>query len=344
MVLLLIELNFYQHRNIMDKTIRWGIFGCGNIANKFATDLQTVSGSVLHAVVARDLDRARNFAKKYTAERIYSDYSALVNNPDLDIIYVATTHNFHYEHVALCLEANKAVLCEKPMCVNAQEAQKLVDISRDKDIFLMEAMWTRFLPAVIRLKKDLDSGIIGSPQLVQADFGIMKPPEAGSRFYEKTLAAGALLDLGIYTINFSNIVFGSQPEGISGYAHFSDQGVDQLSTYNLIYSEGRQALLSAAVALPTPHQARIYGDKGRIVVDDFFHPQQYQIILNGKEPQQINETFEGFGYQYEAREVQQCLLGGKTESSICSLDETVAIMQAMDGLRKQWGLRYPNEY
>ena len=327
----------------MDKTISWGILGCGNIANKFAADLQMVSGSVLRAVASRDPERAQKFAIKHTAERTYSNYTALVNDPDLDVIYVATTHNFHYEHVALCLAANKSVLCEKPICINAQEAQKLVSLSRKNDIFLMEAMWTRFFPAVIRLKKDIESGIIGAPQLVQADFGITKPPEAGSRFYEKKLAAGALLDLGIYTINFSNIVFGSQPKGISGYAQFTDQGVDRLSTYNLIYSEGRQALLSAAVALPTPHQARIYGEKGRIVVDDFYHPQQYQIILNGKKPQLVNEGFDGFGYLYEAREVQRCLISGKTESTICSLDETVAIMRAMDDLRKQWGLSYPNE-
>ena len=327
----------------MDKTIHWGILGCGNIADKFAADLQMVSGSALGAVASRDYGRAQNFGEKYNPERIYSNYTALVNDPDLDVIYVATTHNFHYEHAALCLEANKAVLCEKPICVNAQEARKLVELSRKKDIFLMEAMWTRFLPAIIRLKKDVKSGIIGTPQLVQSDFGIKKTPEAGSRFYEKKLAAGALLDLGIYTINFSNIVFRSKPKGISGYAQFTDQGVDRLSTYNLIYSEGRQALLSAAIALPTPHQARIYGDKGRIVVDDFYHPQQYQIILNGKKPKLVNEGFDGFGYLYEAREVQQCLLGGKTESTICPLDETVATMRIMDDLRKQWGLRYPNE-
>ena len=327
----------------MDRTIRWGILGCGNIADKFAIDLQRVSGSVLRAVAARDYGRAQNFAKKHTAKRMYSDYTALVNDPDLDVIYVATTHNFHYEHSALCLAANKAVLCEKPICVNAQEAQKLVELSRKKEIFLMEAMWTRFLPAVNHLKKDIESGIIGTPQLVQADFGIIKPPESGSRFYEKKLAAGALLDLGIYTINFANIVFGSQPEGISGYAKFTDQGVDQLSTYNLIYSEGRQALLSASIALPTPHQARIFGDKGRIVIDDFYHPQQYQIIPNGKNPQLVNKAFDGFGYLYEAMEVQRCLLGGKTESTICSLNETIAVMRVMDDLRKQWGLRYPNE-
>jgi len=267
----------------------------------------------------------------------------LVNDPDLDVVYVATTHNFHYEHTALCLAGNKAVLCEKPICVNAQEAQKLVELSRKKNIFLMEAMWTRFLPAVIRLKKDIESGIIGTPQLIQADFGITKPAESGSRFYEKNLAAGALLDLGIYTINIANIVFGSQPEGVSGYAQFTDQGIDKLSTYNLIYSDGRQALLSAAIALPTPHQARIFGDKGRIVIDDFYHPQQYQVIQNGTKPQLVKEGFDGFGYLYEAREVQQCLLGGKIESTICPLDETVSIMHVMDDLRKQWGLRYPNE-
>jgi len=138
-------------------------------------------------------------------------------------------------------------------------------------------------------------------------------------------------------------VFGSQPEGISGYAQFTDQGIDKLSTYNLIYSDGRQALLSAAIALPTPHQARIFGDKGRIVIDDFYHPQQYQVIQNGTKPQLVKEGFDGFGYLYEAREVQQCLLGGKIESTICPLDETVSIMHVMDDLRKQWGLRYPNE-
>ena len=327
----------------MNKTIRWGILGCGKIANKFAADLQMVSGSTLHAVAARDLGRAKDFAKQHTAEKAYSNYSALVNDPDLDVIYVATTHNYHYEHTALCLAGNKAVLCEKPICVNAQEAQKLVELSRKKNIFLMEAMWTRFFPTVIRLKKDKKSGIIGTPQLIQADFGITKPAEADSRFYEKKLAAGALLDLGIYTINIANIVFGSQPKGINGHAQFTDQGIDKLSTYNLIYSDGRQALLSAAIALPTPHQARIFGDKGRIVIDDFYHPQQYQVIQNGKKSQLVNEGFDGFGYLYEAREVQRCLLGEKIESTICPLDETVSIMRVMDDLRKQWGLRYPNE-
>ena len=327
----------------MDKKIRWGILGCGNIADKFAADLQMVSRSKLHAIAAQDFGRANNFAEKHKTERVYSNYTELANDPDLDVVYVATTHNFHYEHAALCLEGNKAVLCEKPICVNAREAQKLVELSRKKNIFLMEAMWTRFFPAVIRLNKDIKSGIIGTPQLIQADFGITKPSEPGSRFYEKNLAAGALLDLGIYTINIANIVFGSQPEGISGYAQFTEQGIDKLSTYNLIYSGGRQALLSAAVALHTPHQARIFGDKGRIVIDDFYHPKQYRVIQNGKKDQLVSEKFDGFGYMYEAREVQNCLLGEKIESTTFPLDETVSIMRVMDNLRKQWGLRYPNE-
>ncbi len=160
----------------MNNVIKWGVLGCGNIAHKFVSDLQYVDNSTLYAVASNNKERGKSFANKHNAKKVYNNYNNLVKDENVDIVYVATTHNFHYQNTLLCLDANKPVLCEKPLCVNAKEAQLLIDIAKQKKTFLMEAMWTRFLPATKHLIKEISDGVIGKPKLIQADFGIKKPP------------------------------------------------------------------------------------------------------------------------------------------------------------------------
>ena len=343
MGLLLITQHFFLLKVAMNKIIKWGILGCGNIANKFASDLQYVDKSVLYAVASNNIERGSVFAEKFNVKKTYKDYDSLTKDAQVDIVYIATTHNFHYANTLLCLKANKPVLCEKPLCINAKEAQKLIAVAKNRNIFFMEAMWTRFLPAIKRLKKDVSNGGIGKVKLIQADFGIKKEPIKGSRFYEKELGAGALLDLGIYTINFSNFIYDSLPKKSTGFAKLTNQKVDEFSIYNLVYKNDELAQLSASVSFVTQHEARIYGEKGRIVVNDFFHPTKYSIFLSSGEEIKINEPFEGFGYQFEAIEAQNCLLENKVESETHPLSSSLNILKTMDNLRKQWGVLYPND-
>ena len=327
----------------MKNRIRWGILGCGNIAQKFVSDLQYVDKAILYAIASNNQERRERFAETYNARKIYTNYESLVNDENVDIVYIATTHNFHYSNALLCLNANKPVLCEKPLCINSKEAQVLINIAKKNKVFFMEAMWTRFFPLINHLKKDLISGIIGRPKFLQADFGIKKPPAIGSRFYEKELGAGSLLDLGVYTINFSNLIFDSEPSEINGFTKLNNQGIDEHTTCNLKYSNGEIAQLSATISFITPHEARIYGHKGKIVVSDFYHPQEYSIFLTGGGETRVHKPFKGFGYHFEAVEAQNCLLSNKQESEIFPLENSLNVLTIMDSLRKQLGIVYPND-
>jgi len=327
----------------MKKNIRWGILGCGNIAQKFASDLQYVQRATIYAVASKNEEKGKLFAKKHDAKKVYNNYENLAKDDDVDIVYIATTHNFHYPNTLLCLNANKPVLCEKPLCINSKEAGHLIDIAKRRKIFLMEAMWMMFFPAINQLKKDLKKGIIGKPKLVQADFGINKPPNKGSRFYEKKLGAGSLLDLGVYTINFSNYIFDSHPTNINAYSKLTKQGIDEYTSCNFEYKNGEIAQLSSSVSFETKHQARIYGDKGKIVVDDFFHPKKYTVFLLSGNNTTTQKPFQGFGYQFEAIEAQNCLLNNLLQSEKFPLNKSLKVLKIMDKIRKKVGVVYPND-
>ena len=327
----------------MDKTIRWGILGCGNIANKFAADLQMASGSTLHAVAAQDLGRAKNFAKKYTAEKAYKNYTDLVNDPDLDVVYVATTHNFHYEHTALCLDGNKAVLCEKPICVNDKEAKELVELSRKKNIFLMEAMWTRFLPHIAKVREILARGILGEIFTIHADFGRRLTENNNPRLWEPKLAGGALLDLGIYPVSFSHLVLGA-PSSIVAQATFTDKGVDAQTSAVFTYENGAQSIISASSHTQTPCTAHISGFKGFLEIDQqFYCPTAMRIVLHDGSKMEYPNTYKGHGLREQAIEFAHCVRSGKIESPLLPHNESISVMESMDEIRRQVGLRYPNE-
>ncbi len=325
--------------------IRWGIMGCGGIAHMFATSLQALERGTLLAGASRTPKRAAEFAKKYGMARVYTDYEALVADPDVDAVYIATTHNFHFENVRLCLENGKHVLCEKPFTVNAVQTEELIKLAGAKKLFMMEAVWTRFLPAIDKLRELLAGGAIGDVLTVRADFSLMGDFGAEHRLKNKALAGGALLDLGIYPITFAALVFDEPPIRIQSSVVLGDTGVDERSFCLFDYSNGRCAMLSSSFTHDAPTEAVVCGTKGHIRMPWFLGGSELIIHRHDEEPPEILKFpyGEGENFKFEITHAMDCIAEGKTESPILPLAETLVILQTMDALRAQWGLKYDGE-
>ena len=326
------------------REIKWGIIGCGGIANMFATSLQALENGILLAGASRTPARAAAFAKEHGMERAYTDYGLLVTDPDVDAVYIATTHNFHFENAKLCLEHGKHVLCEKPFTVNAAQTKELIALARAQNLFMMEAVWTRFLPAIGKLQELLAEGVIGEVRTVMADFSITGEFGAEHRLKNKALAGGALLDLGIYPITFASIVFGEQPSRIQSSVVLGDTGVDDRSFYLFDYEGGRRAMLSSSFTHSAPTEGRVCGTQGHIRMPWFLAAQELQIVREGEEPEILKIPYgEGENFKFEIAHAMECIAAGKLESEIMPLSETLAVMQTMDTLRAQWHLEYDGE-
>ncbi|MCY3667117.1 MAG: Gfo/Idh/MocA family oxidoreductase, partial [Gemmatimonadetes bacterium] len=258
-------------------------------------------------------------------------------------VYVATPHPFHKDNSILCLEAGKAVLCEKPFTINAAEAEAVVACARANGTFLMEAMWSRYLPIMVQVRQWLDTGAIGEPLMVSADFGFRAGVNPDGRLFNLALGGGALLDIGIYVVSFAAMVLGSQPAQIAAAAHLGETGVDEQTGIVLRYSSGAIANLSCAIRASTSHEARIVGIEGTIVIDPSWWKGESATLKAGEREERIELPLAGNGYNYEAQEVARCLGEGLTESAVMSLDETVALMRILDEIRAQIGLKYPME-
>ncbi len=323
--------------------LRWGILGAGNIANAFATGLSALSDAQLWAVGSRSLAKARAFAVEYGAPRAYGSYEALVSDDEVDAVYVATPHVFHQEHTLLALEQGKAVLCEKPFALNRLEAETMIRAARDKKLFLMEAMWTRLLPHVVKALELAGSGAIGEVRQLTADFGFRDDFDPESRIFDPALGGGALLDVGVYPLWLSQAIFG-EPSDIASFANLGETGVDEEAAILLRHARGELSLLSSAVRLTTPHEATIIGTKGNIrLLPSWWRPSGLVLQRNGLEPEAVEVPHVGNGYTYEAAEVGRCLREGRLESEVLPLKDTLAVMRTMDELRAAWGLVYPGE-
>ena len=327
----------------MEKKTKWGIIGCGSIAHSFAAGLQVLEDCELAAVASRSPGKAEAFAREFGVTVHYEDYESLVKNPEVDVIYVATTHNFHYENTLLCLENNKPVLCEKAFTVNAKQAEHLIRTAREQKLFLMEAMWTRFLPATVEIRRLLSEKVIGEVKMLRADFGFVADPNPLGRMQNRNLAGGSLLDLGIYPISYARMVFGKQPARMQTFGHLNSTGVDDQAGYLFEYGTDQMALLSSSMIMQAPYDALIAGTNGYIKLHDFFFPKGMTIKVGSEEEKAIEMPYESTGYNYEAREVNRCLREGLMESNLMPLDETLETMKTMDELRRCWGLRYPEE-
>jgi predicted dehydrogenase len=326
----------------MDK-IRWGILGTGRIAGIFAAGLADLGDAELVAVGSRTAAAADTFGDRYGVPRRHASYAALASDPQVDAIYVATPHTFHKENSLLCLQAGKAVLCEKPFTINAREAAELIAYARERRLFLMEAMWTRFLPLMVRLRELIAGGAIGEVRMVQADFDFRTEVNPRSRLFDPALGGGALLDVGVYPMSLASMLLGT-PSEIASLAHLGATGVDEQSAAVLRYAGGRLAVLTSAIRIGGPHEALIRGTDGYIRIDsEWWRAARMTLVRSGRPDELIEAPMVGNGYSYEATEVMRCLRDGRIESDVMPLDESLAIMRTLDAIRAQWGLRYPGE-
>jgi len=327
----------------MTGTVRWGILATGAIARDFAEGLTDAPGAELVAVGSRTQETADRFGDEHGVPRRYASYEALCQDHEVDVVFVGTPHNLHRDNTVSALEAGKAVLCEKPFAINASQAEEMAGLARKKGLFLMEAMWNRFHPVVIEMKRLLDDGAIGEPRMLVADFGLGAPFDPGSRLFDLALGGGALLDLGVYPVALASLVLGP-PDRISTHAHLGPTGVDERAGIILGYSEGRMAVLHTALREKTPSEAMIFGDAGSIRLHSpIFRPSGLTLSQPGRDEETIRPQVKGNAYNYEAVEVMRCLRSGTTESPSMTLDESLSIMRTLDAIRAEWGLRYPGE-
>ena len=323
--------------------IRWGILACGKIAKKFAADLKLVEDGELIAVASRDVERAKQFAADFPAKYVFGSYEELVNCDEVDAIYVASPHSHHHEHTLLCLSHGKAVLCEKAFAINQQQAKEMIELARTKKVFLMEALWTRFLPHYLKVRDMIAEGKLGELKGVLANFGFKPPEPVSQRLFEPALGGGSLLDIGIYPVFLAQSILGV-PDSITAKMDPAHTGVDEQCSMVFHYKNGITANLFSTLASNLETDADIFGTKGRIrLTNRFYEPsatiQYYPDIITSRTIISI-EKEAGWGYQHEIRHVNECLQKGLTESPVWSLDETLSLMQTLDAIREGMRLRY----
>jgi predicted dehydrogenase len=329
---------------MMNDKIRWGIIGTGSIAHKFAQGLSSAKNAELLAVGSRAAGTADKFGDEFSVHRRYDSYEKLAGDADIQAVYISTPHPMHKDNAILCLQAGKAVLCEKPFTINAKEASKVIAAAREKNVFLMEAMWTRFLPVMVKLRELLAGKAIGKVRMLQADFGFRATFNPLSRLFKPKLGGGGLLDVGVYPISRANMLFGDEPENIVSLAEIGMTGIDEQAAIILGYRGNSQlAVLAAGVRTSTPQQATIIGTDATITIPSpWWHGQEIILSADGQ-TQRIPCPMEGNGYNYEADEVAECLQAGRLESDVMPLSQTLAVMNVMDEIRTQWKMKYPGE-
>lgn len=319
-------------------TFRWGILGTGAIATKFTEGLDAAEGHVAAAVGSRTQASADTFAGLHGIALAHGSYADLAADGDLDAIYVATPHSRHLEDSLLCLDAGTPVLCEKPLALSEAQGRRMVEAAREKGVFLMEAMWTRFNPVMGALREMLAEGVLGQPRQLFADFGFRTDFDPTSRHFDPALGGGALLDVGVYCVALGRMVFGADPEAFTGLATLGETGVDEQCVMSMRYPGGGLAMLSSAIRTDTPQEAVLSCTGGMVRIPSFWCPDR--LIVDGEErPFDIA----GNGYHYQALEVAERVRAGDLESPVIPHEESLAILRTMDTLRGEWGVHYPGE-
>lgn len=323
--------------------VRWGILATGKIARAFAEDLTLQPGCELVAVGSRSPASADAFGDELGVPHRHASYQALVDDPDVDVVYVATPHPGHHAAALLAINAGKAVLVEKPFAMDAAQAREMIDAARERGTFLMEAMWTRFLPHIARVREILAAGTLGDVVYLTAEHGQWFAPDPRFRLFAPELGGGALLDLGIYPVSFASLVLGG-PARITAVSDRAFTGVDATTSMIFQYHSGAHAVLTTTLRAASGNPAAIYGTEARIEIDGWFYtPTTFRVIArDGAELERFDQPYAGRGLRGEAAEVGRCFRAGRLESPLMPLDETYAIMQAMDEIRRQIGLSYPS--
>jgi predicted dehydrogenase len=322
----------------MTDTIRWGILGTGKIARAFANALRDTPGAVLAAVASRSIDSAQPFAAEFGATA-FGSYQALADAPDIDIVYIGTPHPMHFENARMLLNAGKAVLCEKAFMMNRREAEQIVALARAKKLFLMEAMWTRFMPALAKVRDVIASGEIGPVTQLIADFGFTATTDPEHRVNNPALGGGALLDLGIYPVSIAAALLGPVTS-VMAQADMGPTGVDLQTAFSMRHAGGGMSLCSCSLTARTPAELTVSGTLGHVRMNTMFHRTTSVTVAVDGGTRTIATPYLGNGYVHEAIEAGRCLRAGLLESEAMPLDETVALMGVLDTIRAQIGLRY----
>lgn len=318
-----------------------GILGTGSIAEKMAWTLSKMEDMTLAAAGSRTLGKAQEFAAKFSVPKAYGSYEELAKDSSLDLIYIATPHSRHYEDSMLCLKNGRNVLCEKAFTANAEQARQVISLAEEKRLFVSEAMWTRFLPMRFTLDEIISSGVIGEISALTANLGYSI---AGiERLRKPELAGGALLDLGVYTINFALMVFGTNIEKITSECIKNEFGVDAVNSIAMTFNGGKTALLHSNMKSNTDRRGLIYGDRGRIEVENINNCEGITVILNDGTVKKYETPKQITGYEYEVIAAAKAISQGKTECSEMPHRETLRVMEIMDSLRAEWGVRFPFE-
>lgn len=314
----------------MDAPLRWGIIGTGRIAHTFADDLRLTDEGVVSAVGSRSASSAAAFGDEFNVERRYGSYEELVDDSTIDAVYVATPHPMHYENAMLALEHDKPVLVEKAFTMNAEQARELVTMARTKGLFMMEAMWTRFLPHVVAVRELLDQGVLGEIVQLNADHGKWFAKDPEFRLFAPELGGGAMLDLGVYPVSFASMVLGT-PKRIAALVDPAFTGVDGNTSMLFGYHGGAHAVLTCTSAARSATRASIVGTDARIEIEgDFYAPSSFAVISRDGEERRYSFETQGRGLHYQAIEVARCIAAGYQESLVMPLDETISIMETMD--------------
>lgn len=323
--------------------MKLGIIGAGWIAQKMAITLSSRPNDCqCYAVASRNLDKAQAFAHKWSIPKAYGSYEQLVSDPDIDLVYIATPHSLHYEHALLALNHGKPCLVEKAFTADAHQAKALLDLAHEKGIFITEAIWTRYMPLSHKIKEIMDSGIIGSPRILTASLCYMM--EDKERIIRPELCGGALLDLGVYCLNFARMYFGTDITRTVSNCHLGPTGMDMHEAISLSFADGRMANLQSGALCLNDRQGIISGTEGYIRVDNINCPEcvevwrDYQLQATYTRPDDMIT-----GYEYQVFECKRCLEQGLTESPLMPHAETLSIMQQMDTLRHTWGVKYPSD-
>jgi predicted dehydrogenase len=324
--------------------IRWGILGTGGIAEMFAADLRLLPDASLVAIGSRRQSTADEFGERFDVPHRHATYDDLVADPDVDAVYVATPHPGHHAAALSAINAGKAVLVEKPFTMTAAEAASLIDAAAEHRVFLMEAMWVRWLPHGVRVRELLDSGALGDVRVVIADHNQWFERDPRHRLFDPALGGGALLDLGIYVVSFASMVLG-KPARVTAVSDPAFTGVDATTSMILQYDDGAHSVLTTSLEVAGPTRAAIIGTEARIEIESpFYAPVPFSLIArDGTVVERFDEPIVGRGMQYEAAEVMRGIREGRLESDVLPLHETLSIMQTLDEVRRQIGLTYPGE-
>lgn len=319
-----------------------GIIGAGHIADVVTPTLATMEGMECYAVSSRSLEKAQAFAQKYGFSKAYGSYGEMLRDPNVELVYIATPHSHHYEHMMMCIAHGKPILCEKAFTLNADQAKKIRAAAAEKGVYVAEAIWTRYMPSRKVINDVLASGIIGKPNTLTANLSYVISHK--DRIVDPNLAGGALLDIGVYGIHFALMHFGTDIERVESSVKMLDTGVDAMETITIFYKDGRMAVLTHSIFCRSDRRGIIHGDRGYMVVENINNPQSLKVYDTAdREIASYDFSDQISGYEFQFAESASCIAEGKTESASMPMEDTVYVMEFMDSLRKQWNMVYPQE-